>query len=237
MYGKTTVLDEYNRQMLKNALDTFNNAELAQLSEGLHHPGLRDAAEAGKYLKAFRDSCSPRSNFNEMFSSVTGEKSATEAIGNIHNMLDVIGNNREVFTEAKQKAHHVWNIGNRGGFYSSPHVKGERSHLFVADKFDTSGSLARGENAGDKIATMNNLLSGTAVESVNNVANVVGLGFSGEQSADMNTFITNMIFKRALPAAGLMTAWRVADTVTDESDIFQGTSLEEGLNVLCQPNL
>ncbi len=231
VYGKTTVLDEYNRQMLKNALDTFNNSQLSQLAEGISHPGLRDAAQAGKYLRAFKDSCNPRSNYNDMFKSVTGERSSTEAVGNIHNMLDVISNNQEVFTEARQKAFHIWNVGNSGGMYTTPHVKGVRDHLFIADKFDTAGNLARGEMYGDKVATMSNLLSGTAVESVNNVANVVGLGFSGQQSADMGTFVTNMIFKRALPAAGLMTAWRVADTLADESDMFQGTSLEEGLNV------
>jgi len=79
--------------------------------------------------------------------------------------------------------------------------------------------------------TMKGAQSLMITNAINNVGNIVGMGFNKNTASSTKSFMQATLFKRILPAAAIASAWQTADMVADESNLFEGTSLGEGLNV------
>lgn len=94
-------------------------------------------------------------------------------------------------------------------------------------------------NTIDRESIANNIITITdsqisvnsAVNSINNVANMVGLGFNQETTPDVASFGKKLITKRILPAFAMMQAYQATDAFVDDSGLFDGTALGEGIGV------
>lgn len=71
-----------------------------------------------------------------------------------------------------------------------------------------------------------------ALNAINNVGGTLGLGFEQMTVTDPGIFFGKLLFKRAIPAVGLMTGWGAADAFFDNSGLFEQSILGDGLNVL-----
>jgi hypothetical protein len=84
----------------------------------------------------------------------------------------------------------------------------------------------------DSPLTMKGMGMMQALNAVNSTGNVLGLGFEKSVVTDPALFFGKVLAKRVLPAIGIMAAWGAADAAIDNSGVFDGSVLGDGLNVL-----
>jgi hypothetical protein len=80
--------------------------------------------------------------------------------------------------------------------------------------------------------TGTSLFVSQALNAINNTGHMIGLGFQQDAIGTVAEFGKRVALKRILPAMALMQAYQVADAFFDESQLFDGTQLGEGLSVL-----
>jgi hypothetical protein len=82
------------------------------------------------------------------------------------------------------------------------------------------------------VQTFTSMQTSQALNAINNTGNMLGIGFNQDAVNTVEEFGKRLLFKRILPAMGIASAYNVADAFFDESGLFEGTQLGEGLDPL-----
>jgi hypothetical protein len=190
----------------------------------------------------------------KIFNNQEGGASITELLNNedLASITDdlfmkatgIIRTNRGVFEEYAKRADPIWKM--KGTPFVDPGISQNPAlkDVFISRNKTITGESVRGffESIMPSMTKSEGILSAETplsrgglaamgvVNAINNTASVVGLGFSPENMRTPTMFLKNTLTKRILPAMGLAAAWKVSDTFIDESGLFEGSSLGEGLN-------
>lgn len=244
--------DEFNMSILSQALKHLSVKETAELAGKLSN---RNALQSLRALQEM--SAGTKSPFSTLFDSINPDniQAKSRMLGK---MMDLVRSNQDMVDEAVKHTNPMYKMGNhrKSEYFSSyGNANPARTRLLIADKVDVAGmpvnsGLFRGISPGvnqqlrdgqGRLAmdtmTIGGMATGAAIDSINNVANAVGLGFTSENARTIGMFGKNMLTKRVLPLMGAMYAWQAADGIVDESGLFDNTGLGEGLNVFMASQL
>ena len=245
-----STLDEANRAILNFAFKSADQGELTGLSQTLMSRSYSPHQNMIGNIRLLQQTADAATGtFENLFKGENPEMMGQKQ-GVVSQLMSVLSGNGSAVDSFMKKIRPLWKMGSRDTDYISPQVAGVRSRLFIAEDTDVGGNklVKRGSfhhsntpNADHlmlpKQATeydavsLKTYMSGASIEAVNNVANMVGLGFSADVTKDWSSFAQNMLAKRVTPALAMMYAWRGLDAFTDDSGMFDNTALSEGLNV------
>ncbi len=245
-----SVLDEANRALLNFAFRSADNSELSSLSSHLMSTAYSPHSNIIGNINLMKDtSAVSLGQFENLFKG-TDDALTNEKKQAITQLMAMLGGNARQVENFTKHIRPIWRVGSNDTDYMTPQVSGIRSRLFIAEDIDVGGNklvrknsfhspnspshdnlISQSQATDYDVVTVKNYVSGSSIDAVNNVANMVGLGFSGDTTRDWSSFAQNMLTKRIMPAMALMYGWRAADAIVDESGAFDNTGLSEGLNV------
>lgn len=149
-----------------------------------------------------------------------------------HKMLDV-GWGRNPYIDVPDYMSNVnrYNIitgtSERGAYEAMAGVENTPSANFGF--FDELTKSVRGID--EDMVTYNGAMIKSSLNAINTTASYIGMGMAESDVTNINAYFGSFIRKKILPAVGVFGAYKVLDTLTDESQLFEQTALGDGVGV------
>jgi len=119
-----------------------------------------------------------------------------------------------------------------GGYSIIPRGDSDPVHFFAeGDPSDVTSLYGFWPGIGEKSSLFNNVFSEAAINRSARLFEWFGLGLDPKAyKTGADLFTRGVMMKRVLPIAGAINAWDIADKLTDQNPLFDGTVFDEGLN-------